>query len=620
MEPEFLLRLAETNLDRGELMAAAAALGAALERGPATTRVQAQGLLQRLRAAAPAEDAALAARLRELAARARGEVIAPAPSFAPAVDGDPLGTSSQTLTVLRRIAGSPELLERLRALTGEGSPGEPSLPVLEVAARLLDTDLDVRSTASAALDLVARAAGATRANLVLADPARTSFGRPGDPDAPPVASQAVLEEVARAQTSLLLQDAALDRRFGGSESVQSLGLRGVLATPVLDGQELVAVLWLEGPAGQFGPREQGLVETLAGLIGPGLSRARRAEATRAALTRTTRLLESERAAVRRLSEPLLLGNSRAIKALRALLERVGPTPHTVLIEGESGSGKELVARTLHALSPRAEAPFVAENLGALSETLGEAELFGHVRGAFTGADQDRAGLFQLADGGTLLLDEVGEAEPGLQVKLLRALEQREVRPVGAEAPVRCDVRILAATHRDLLGEVGAGRFREDLYYRLAVVKVRVPPLRERAEDIPLLLEHFLARAAGELGREPPQVPPELLARLVAHAWPGNVRELQAWATRHVLTGAVETDRPGQAGSEGAVSGEDGLAISLQLGDTPRELREARTSFDRAYIAMVLQRTQGNVSVAARVLGLNRSHLSTLVSRYRLKGS
>ncbi|QDU85574.1 Nitrogen regulation protein NR(I) [Planctomycetes bacterium Pla163] len=227
----------------------------------------------------------------------------------------------------------------------------------------------------------------------------------------------------------------------------------------------------------------------------------------------------------------IVGESPALRSMLALVDRIAATDVPVLIRGETGSGKEGVARRLHTSGPRAAGPFLAIDCGAIAPTLIESELFGHVRGSFTGADRDRPGHFVSADGGTLLLDEVGELPLDLQPKLLRVLQEGEVRPVGGSASKKVDVRVLAATNRDLERCCREGTFRQDLYYRLAVVEVVVPPLRDRLEDLPLLAEHLLARIAAEggsraAGSPPPRLSSAALERLAAHAWPGNVRELE----------------------------------------------------------------------------------------------
>ena len=222
----------------------------------------------------------------------------------------------------------------------------------------------------------------------------------------------------------------------------------------------------------------------------------------------------------------MVGHSPAVRAVFELVEKVAPSRTTVLITGESGTGKELVARAVHARSPRTDKPFVPVNCGAIPEGLIESELFGHAKGAFTGAQGAKIGLFQAAQGGTLFLDEVGELPPGMQVKLLRAIQERTIRPVGENTDVEVDVRLVAATNRDLAEDVRSGRFREDLYYRLNVIQIRVPPLRERREDVLPLAEHFLRRFAAEHGRSAPRLTAEAMRRLDDHPFAGNVRELE----------------------------------------------------------------------------------------------
>lgn len=413
-----------------------------------------------------------------------------------------------------------------------------------------------------------------------------------------------------------------DQRFADRASVQAFNIRSVLCIPLVVGdEEPLGVFYLEAQTGpdKFGPAERKLAEGLAAVIAPALSNARQFSEQRDALARAERLYAQARESELRLSGDVrLLGRSPALRQVSALIAKVAPVDHTVLIEGESGTGKELVAREIHERSPRAHAPFVAENMGALAEGLLESELFGHVRGAFTGATEERPGLFRIADGGTLLLDEIGELDLSMQAKLLRALQEREIRPVGSGASLKVDVRILAATHRDLTSEVKAGRFREDLYYRLTVLRIKVPPLRERTGDVALLLQHFVAQQAAEHHAPPPEISPQLLARLEAYPWPGNVRELQGYAARLMIAGP-EAELGGETPTRSASAADPKLSLDLKLfGDAPLPMREARTVFDKAYLGIVLGRFDGNVSASAKALGLNRSYLSELVKRYRLK--
>jgi two-component system NtrC family response regulator len=297
--------------------------------------------------------------------------------------------------------------------------------------------------------------------------------------------------------------------------------------------------------------------------------------------------------------PELVGESGVWRALVARLPAVAMSGLPVLLLGETGTGKEVVARALHALSARRAGPFVAHNCGATPDTLIESELFGHARGAFTGAISDREGLFEAAAGGTLFLDEIGDASALLQTKLLRVLQEREARRVGDTRPRRVDVRIVAATHQTLERGVAAGRFRTDLFYRLAAVRLALPTLRERGRDVLVLARHFLARAAEEAARPAPALAPALAEHLLRHRWPGNVRELANachYAVR--VAGArdlVETEHWPEAPFAGAVGEGGGLHAETRALEE-RRLRET------------LQRTHGNKAAAARVLGLSRQGL------------
>jgi two-component system, NtrC family, response regulator HydG len=307
--------------------------------------------------------------------------------------------------------------------------------------------------------------------------------------------------------------------------------------------------------------------------------------------------------------------SESMRRLAVLVARVAPKDVTVLVTGESGTGKERVAEAIVRASRRAERPFVRFNCAALSPELAEAELFGHVRGAFTGAVRSRPGLFGEADGGTILLDEVGELAPNAQAKLLRVLQEGEVRPVGEERARRVDVRVIAATHRDLEERVRHGAFREDLYYRLNVVHLRVPPLRDRPDDIVLLARFFLARFAERFGVSPLVVPPALLDRVTAHAWPGNVRELE-----NALEGLV------------ALSPADGLDLALLPGGgapagaaaevtgAPLPLKQRVEAYERGLIVEALRAARGNRSEAARRLGMSRVTLHDKLRKYGLGGT
>jgi DNA-binding NtrC family response regulator len=304
----------------------------------------------------------------------------------------------------------------------------------------------------------------------------------------------------------------------------------------------------------------------------------------------------------------LVSKSPRMAEIFELVREVASQRSTVLVQGESGTGKELVARAIHFSGDRGDRPFVAVSCAALAETLLESELFGHEKGSFTGAVALKKGKFELADGGTLFLDEIGDVSPKLQVDLLRVLQERRFFRVGGTEEISVDVRVIAATHRDLAADVREGRFRDDLYYRLNVINIRLPPLRERREDVPLLAQEFLDRLAHELGREVSGISEEALRVLMDHDWPGNVRELENAVERALVTckagvlGAEDfafLSRPATPATAG---------LSLPAGLTLQDL-------EREYISATLQRTQGNVKAAAEALGIDRSTLYEKVKRY-----
>jgi transcriptional regulator with GAF, ATPase, and Fis domain len=303
----------------------------------------------------------------------------------------------------------------------------------------------------------------------------------------------------------------------------------------------------------------------------------------------------------------LLGGSVAMRRLFAFLAKVAASDINVLIEGESGTGKELVAAEIVQQGPRADRPFVIVDCGAISPNLVESELFGHVRGAFTGADRDRVGAFEAADGGTVFLDEIGELPIEIQPKLLRALEAREVRRVGETRTRKVAVRVIAATNRDLDREVNRGRFREDLYFRLAVMNVRIPPLRERLEDLPLLVRGFLG--ALHVPEAEDLFPPHVIAELATHDWPGNVRELRNYVERAVVLG----ERLPAIQRQHAIP--PGIDVRLPFKLAKDAVIDA---FERGYVASLLEEAGGNVSRAARSGGMDRMYLHRLIQKHGLR--
>ncbi|MCC6217443.1 MAG: sigma-54-dependent Fis family transcriptional regulator [Polyangiaceae bacterium] len=313
------------------------------------------------------------------------------------------------------------------------------------------------------------------------------------------------------------------------------------------------------------------------------------------------------------ARPGVVARSRAMTELLSLVERIAATRTTVLLTGESGTGKERLARAIHDASDRSAGPFLVVNCGALPEALMESELFGHEKGAFTGAQARHRGLFREAHGGTLLLDEVGELPLSLQVKLLRVLQERAVRPVGAAQETPVDVRLLAATNRDVESDVAAGRFRQDLYYRLNVIRLRVPPLRERREDVPVLVERFVRRFAGEMGKDVTGLSADALRALEGYAFPGNVRELENVIERAVALAATRVIGLGDLPPE--ISGAAG-AVGARLGELPDagcDLDQVLAEVERRLLVEALDRTGGVRKAAARLLGITFRSM-----RYRLE--
>jgi DNA-binding NtrC family response regulator len=443
---------------------------------------------------------------------------------------------------------------------------------------------------------------------------------------------AALERVVGSAFDAVLLDPAL-----GDDENDALALLHRMRTMAPD---TVVMIWSEAPTVGFAVRAMraGALDVLkktaaAAEIRSVVDRA----ITHGALAREVRRLRGEVERARGLGE--VIGESALMRQLLAMIDRVAASDATVLIVGESGTGKELLARTIHRVGPRSEGPFVAFDCSALAPSLLEAELFGHEKGAFTGANRARRGLFREAQGGTIFLDEIGDIDASVQNKLLRVLQEREIKPVGGDRPVAIDVRVVAATNKDLKALVARGQFREDLYWRLAVVPIQVPPLRERKEDIRHLAAHILARRRGAAksfaGNEAPyptQITAVALARLESYRWPGNIRELENVLSRAAILCDGEIirshdldmlghDRPRAA--TGADSSDDRVELPpidldrLGDGEGLKDLTErAVRTVERAALAAALRRDR-NPALAARRLGISRASIYTKMKTYSL---
>jgi two-component system response regulator PilR (NtrC family) len=323
----------------------------------------------------------------------------------------------------------------------------------------------------------------------------------------------------------------------------------------------------------------------------------------------------------------IIGNSSAMLQVFEMVETIAPTSSTVLITGESGTGKELIARAIHVRSPRSDRPFVAVNCGALTETLLDSELFGHMRGSFTGADGNRKGLIEIADKGTVFLDEIGEMSPMLQVKILRVLQERKFRRVGGNEEVEADIRIIAATNRDLSKMVAEGQFREDLFYRINVIPVRLPSLRERIEDVPLIAEHFVVKFAEQMKKPITGISRAAMVLLQAHTWPGNVRELENAMERAVAlerTPSIlpeslpEAPRAAEAVPASVLALPPGASSSTPLPEKGFDLEQHVQHLEREYIAEALRRSNGVKVKAAELLGMSFRSFRYYMKKYNLK--
>jgi len=438
-----------------------------------------------------------------------------------------------------------------------------------------------------------------------------------------------LDAILRAHAPVLFpHDSPLPDPFDGLLTADPHALERIhacLGCPLTADGEVVGALTADALDPEaFDGLDERLLATLGALAGAALRTAALIEALERRAERGTRVARELQRSADETSGATILGTSGVIAGLLAEIAVVAASDLPVLVTGETGVGKELVARHVHSGSRRRDEALIHVNCAALPESIAESELFGHVAGAFTGAVRDRAGKFEVADGGSLFLDEVGELPLSLQPKLLRALQQGEIQRIGSDRFHRVDVRVIAATNRDLVAEVERGRFRADLYHRLAVYPIRVPSLRERREDIPVLATHFADAARRRLGLGPLRLSEELRARLAEAEWPGNVRELENVVSRAVLRAAAGRP-PGAPIVVGLVHA--GVAAGVANGGAPvvapasagGPLREQVDEFQRRLIREAVERHDGNQAAAARELGMHRANLHHLARRLGLKG-
>ncbi|HEY8947020.1 MAG TPA: sigma-54-dependent Fis family transcriptional regulator, partial [Polyangiaceae bacterium] len=527
--------------------------------------------------------------------------------------------------------GALEQVTRVQRVTAAGNEAEALRRLLSLSRRM-NSSLSLAKVLEYALDAAIELTHAERGFLLLAEEGRPRIAaaRPSEAgtDSP---SGSIVRRVLETEEAVLTTDAQNDERFSMHGSVHALRLKSVLCVPIGTPDRTLGALYVDSRVqrARFEATDRALLLALADQLAVALTNARlhaELEAHARELVEQKRSIEQlsrakdrelerlreqvevhQRALLLRYDYSQIVGRGPRMRAMLEKLDRIIDSNANVLLQGESGTGKELVARAIHANGRRTEGPFVGVNCAALPDTLLESELFGHVRGAFTGADREKKGLMLAANGGTLFLDEIGELPLATQTKLLRVIQEREVRPLGSTRSLPLDVRLVCATHRDLSLEISEGRFREDLFYRVAVVTLEIPPLRERLEDVPLLSQKILERLASEAGRPTPELTADAMRLLSGHAFPGNVRELENILTRAFVL------------ASGPRIGTADLDLLVQNRRISRTLnRRQYETEERERILTALTSARWNVSTVARQLGIPRNTLYRKLRRYGLE--
>jgi len=487
-----------------------------------------------------------------------------------------------------------------------------NLNALLKISRVVHAIRDLNQLQEQLLDLIFEVAPAGRGAILLADREGHQFNsmfarmrQAGEGQLVKV-SRTVARQVLEQGVAVLGSDVPSHDELREVESLAASQVRSLLCVPLTVFQRVIGCIYLdsESLSSRLNEEHLQLVTAIAGISAVALENARRLQWLEE---------ENERLTVEISQERSLVGEGARMKEVYQFLKRVAPAESTVLIEGESGTGKELAARAIHRNSPRASKPFVAINCAAIPETLLESDLFGHERGAFTGAASQKKGRFEVADGGVVFLDEIGELATALQVKLLRVLQEREFERVGGTHPIKVDIRLIAATNCNLEQAVRNGKFRQDLYYRLAVLKITMPTLRDRREDIPMLVRHFVQKHAKHCKVKPRPVSREALACLVNYDWPGNVRELENAIEHALVLGASDMILP-----------EDLPESVLERTPSP-EMTEAKyhqavKELKKQLILDAVEQTQGSYADAARILGVHPNYLHRLIRNLELKES
>jgi transcriptional regulator with GAF, ATPase, and Fis domain len=500
--------------------------------------------------------------------------------------------------------------DRLLRELPAGSAVARNLNALLKISRVVHAIRDLEELQAQLLDLIFEVIPAGRGAILLSDGAGLEFNclyartrQAGQPQLVRV-SRTIARQVMKDNVAILGVDVAASGALREVESLAASEVRSLLCVPLTVFQRVIGCIYLDSTnaTNRFQEDHLQLVAAIAGISAVALDNARRLQWLEQENQRLTTEVRQEQS---------LVGEGARMKEIFQFLARVAPTESTVLIEGESGTGKELAAKALHRNSHRGNKPFVAINCAAIPETLLESDLFGHERGAFTGAAVQKKGRLEVADGGVVFLDEIGELAPALQVKLLRVLQEREFERVGGTHTIKVDIRLIAATNRDLNDAVRTGLFRQDLYYRLAVVRLTMPPLRERREDIPMLTRHFVQKYAKRSKVKPKPVSREAMAALVNYEWPGNVRELENAIERALVMGSDDMLRL------------EDLPESLLEQESPAEMHEGKyhasvKELKKQLIIDAVEQTRGNYVEAAAILGVHPNYLHRLIRNLGLK--
>ncbi len=500
--------------------------------------------------------------------------------------------------------------DRLLRELPASSPVARNLSALLKISRVVHAIRDLEELQAQLLDLIFEVVPAGRGAILLAEAGAQEFNSlyartrtAGQPQLVRV-SRTVARQAMKDNVAILSVDVPASGQLRNVESLATAEVRSLLCVPLTVFQRVIGCIYLDStkPCTRLQEDHLQLMAAIAGISAVALDNARRLQWLEQ---------ENERLTLEASQDQSLVGEGACMKEIFQFVGKVAPTNSTVLIEGESGTGKELAARALHRNSPRSAKPFVAINCAAIPESLLESDLFGHERGAFTGAVSQKKGRLEVADGGVVFLDEIGELAPALQVKLLRVLQEREFERVGGTHPIQVDIRLIAATNRDLNEAVRKGEFRQDLYYRLAVVKLTMPALRERKEDIPMLTRHFVQKYAKRCNVKAKPVSREAMAALVNYDWPGNVRELENAIERALVLGSSDTLLP------------EDLPESLLEQAPAEEMTEGKyhagvKELKRQLILNAVEQTQGNYVEAAAVLGVHPNYLHRLIRNLELK--